>query len=98
MSLYSSRGNACIPKTIACTSAHKYLPPSDPIYKQWGMYMYRFPGGDVQQTLETVPPGNPLVIQTYYGKIYDYENLHPEYIQRAVGTYPPRKHKSCQNC
>ncbi len=73
MSLYSSRGNACIPKTIACTSAHKYLPPYDPIYKQWGMYMYRFPGGDVQQTLDTIQPGNPLVIQTYYGKIYDYD-------------------------
>jgi len=98
MSLYSSRLNYCIPKTIACTSAHKYLPPSDPIYKQWGMYMYRFQEGDVQQIPETIPPGNPLIIQTYYGKIYDSHNHHPEYILRSVDTYPLSKHTSCKNC
>ena len=86
MSSYSSRGNSCLPKTIACTSAHKYLPPSDPIYKQWGMYMYRFPGGDIQQKLGTILPRDQLAIQTYYGKIY-------EDVKREVG-----KNTSCNNC
>jgi hypothetical protein len=95
---YSIRGNSCTPKTIACSSAHKYLPPSDPIYKQWGMYMYRFPGGDVQQTLETDPVGNPNIIQTYYGKIYDYENINPVSSGKIGNTYQSRRNQGCKNC
>lgn len=41
---YSRRGSSCIPQTIAYTSAHKYLPPKAPVYKQTVMYMYTFPG------------------------------------------------------
>jgi len=68
---YSRRGSSCRQQTIACTTVQKYLPLNAPIYKQWGMYMYRFPGDNVQPALQkvSIKPGG--MIQNYYGKIFD---------------------------
>lgn len=101
---YSRRGSSCRLQTIACTTAHKYLPINAPIYKQWGMYMYRFPGDNVQPVLQTDPIKPERMIQNYYGKIYNLS--HDLYGNSTINIttdheqYPTKKYTKsiCKNC
>ena len=101
---YSRRGSSCNPQTIACTTAQKYLPLKAPTYKQWGMYMYRFPGDIVQPSLHPVPVKPEGMIQTYYGKIYDHTSDLDENSTIHITTEheqdPTKQYTkpSCKNC
>lgn len=101
---YSRRGSSCRPQTIACTTSQKYLPPNAAIYKQWGMYMYRFPETSVQQPLHPTSLGHSDIIQNYYGKIYDHSSASGKddtiHISHGHDQDPAKQYTkpSCKNC
>lgn len=41
---YASLGFSCEPITIACTSNHKFLAPTNPVYDMRTTYMMKYPG------------------------------------------------------
>lgn len=69
MSQYARLGNACLPKTLACTSNEKFILPNDPIYLKQQTDMLSYPSNlGVYDDAVSGVDNEKTQMNSYFGK------------------------------